>query len=295
MQIDGIYKKTYHINIQEGMRMGLTQTLTNNTEEIAHDTVTVLKNLDIPLLNGIEYSVLMNQMRELVNQLIIAIKSGIDQDFTNFFHDLSWHKVSEGYSIDDIQKIISVLQDKLIDILEREYYERSDKVTKYLKIITKIIGESRFRMAKVYMEVRENTIIKQQQALNELSTPIIPLFDKIVVVPLVGTVDTFRAKQVIERLLNAIVSERAEIVIIDVTGVPIIDTAVAQNLLNAAKASRLLGSTCILVGISPDMAQTIIKLDVNLFNDIITNTNLKKGLETALNMIGLEITPRQKG
>lgn len=190
---------------------------------------------------------------------------------------------------------MTILRDKLIDVLEREFYDQPDKIIKYLKILTNIIGESRVRMAKVYMEVRENTIIKQQQALNELSTPIIPLFDKIVVVPLVGTVDTFRAKQIIEHLLNAIVSQQAEIVIIDVTGVPIIDTAVAQNLLNAAKASRLLGSTCILVGISPDMAQTIIKLDVNLFNEIITNTNLKKGLETALGMIGLEINAMQKG
>ncbi|AGL00191.1 STAS domain-containing protein [Desulfoscipio gibsoniae] len=275
--------------------MGLTQTLTNNVEEIAHETATVLKNLDIPLINEIEYSDLRHQMRELVHQLVLAIKSGVDEDFINFFYDLICHKVSEGYSINDIQKVMTILRDKLIDVLEREFYDQPDKIIKYLKILTNIIGESRVRMAKVYMEVRENTIIKQQQALNELSTPIIPLFDKIVVVPLVGTVDTFRAKQIIEHLLNAIVSQQAEIVIIDVTGVPIIDTAVAQNLLNAAKASRLLGSTCILVGISPDMAQTIIKLDVNLFNEIITNTNLKKGLETALGMIGLEINAMQKG
>ncbi len=272
--------------------MGLTQTLKNNVDEIAHETATVLKNLDIPLINELEYSVLTQQMREMINQLVIAIKSGVDEDFINFLYNLSWHKVGESYSINDIQKIITILKDKLINVIENEYYDQPDKIIKYLKIITKIISESRISMAKVYMKIRENTIIQQQQALNELSTPIIPLFDKIVVVPLVGTIDTFRAKQTIERLLNAIVSERAEIVIIDVTGVPIIDTAVAQNLLNAAKASRLLGSTCILVGISPDMAQTIIKLDVNLFSDIITNTNLKKGLETALNMIGLEITSR---
>jgi len=274
--------------------MGLTQTLKDDIEEIAHETATELKNLDIPLINELEYSVLTHQIRELVNQLVLAIKSGVDEEFINFFDDLIWHEVSEGYSIDDIQKIMTVLRDKLIDIIEREYYDQPDKIIKYFKIITKIIGESRICMAKAYMKVRENTIIQQQQALNELSTPIIPLFDKIVVVPLVGTIDTFRAKQVIERLLNAIVFERAEIVILDVTGVPIIDTAVAHYLLNAAKASRLLGSTCILVGISPDMAQTIIKLDVNLFSDIITNTNLKKGLETALNLIGLEITPGKR-
>jgi len=276
------------------MQMGLTQTLTNNVEEIAHETATELKNLDIPLINELEYSVLTHQIRELVNQLVLAIKSGVDEDFINFFDDLILNEVSKGYNIDDIQKIMTVLREKLLDIIEREYYDQPDKIIKYFKILTKIIGKARISIAKAYMNLRENTIIQQQQALNELSTPIIPLFDKIVVVPLVGTIDTFRAKQVIERLLNAIISERAEIVILDVTGVPIIDTAVAQNLLNAAKASRLLGSTCILVGISPDMAQTIIKLDVNLFSDIITNTNLKKGLETALNMIGLEITPGKR-
>ncbi len=273
--------------------MGLTQTLTNNVEEIAQETATMIKN--IPLDNEIEYSVLISRLRELVNQLILTLKSGVDEDYIRFFDDLIRQKVNEGYNINDIQRILTVLRDKLIDVIEKEYYEQPDKINEYFKVIVKIIGESRISIGKAYIKVRENTIIQQQQALNELSTPIIPLFDKIVVVPLVGTIDTFRAKQTIERLLNAIVSEHAEIVIIDVTGVPIIDTAVAQNLLNAASAARLLGSTCILVGISPDMAQTIIKLDVNLFSSVITNTNLKKGLETALNIIGLKITPVQKG
>jgi rsbT co-antagonist protein RsbR len=277
------------------MQMGLNETLTNNIEEIVHETVMMLKNLDIPLTNEVEYSVLLNQIRDLVNQSILIIKSGVDESTMNFFNDLLWQRVSEGYSIFDIQKIMTVLRDKFIDIIEREYYEQPDKIIEYFKILIEFTGESRICMTKAYIQVRESIIINQQKAINEMSTPIIPLFDKIVVVPLVGTIDTFRAKQIMERLLNAIVSERAEIVIIDVTGVPIIDTAVAHNLLNTAKASRLLGSTCILAGISPDMAQTIIKLDANLFSDIITKTNLKKGLETALNMIGLEIVPRQKG
>ncbi|KAF1086565.1 RsbT co-antagonist protein RsbRA [Sporotomaculum syntrophicum] len=274
--------------------MELDQILTNNVEEIVHETVTKLKNLGHPLTNKLEYSVLSNRIRKLVNQSVAAIKSGVDEGFINYMDDIILNRSGEGYSFIDMQNIMTVLRDKFIEIIERECYEQPDKIVEYLKVIINFTGESRICMANAYIKVRENTIIQQQQALNELSTPIIPLFDKIVVVPLVGTIDTFRAKQTIERLLNAIVSEQAEIVIIDVTGVPIIDTAVAQNLLNAVNAARLLGSTCILVGISPDMAQTIIKLDVNLFSDIITNTNLKKGLETALNMIDLEIKPRKK-
>lgn len=120
-------------------------------------------------------------------------------------------------------------------------------------------------------------------ALQELSAPLIPVFDKITVMPLVGTIDTDRAKKIMENLLQGVVKHRSEVVLIDITGVPVVDTMVAHHIIQAAEAVRLVGAKCLLVGIRPEIAQTIVNLGINL-NEIITKNSLKKGVEFALEM-----------
>ena len=112
-------------------------------------------------------------------------------------------------------------------------------------------------------------------ALQELSAPLIPVFDKITVMPLVGTIDTDRAKKIMENLLQGVVKHRSEVVLIDITGVPVVDTMVAHHIIQAAEAVRLVGAKCLLVGIRPEIAQTIVNLGINL-NEIITKNSLKK-------------------
>jgi rsbT co-antagonist protein RsbR len=116
-----------------------------------------------------------------------------------------------------------------------------------------------------------------------LSAPLIPVFDKITVMPLVGTIDTDRAKKIMENLLQGVVKHRSEVVLIDITGVPVVDTMVAHHIIQAAEAVRLVGAKCLLVGIRPEIAQTIVNLGINL-NEIITKNSLKKGVEFALEM-----------
>jgi rsbT co-antagonist protein RsbR len=123
----------------------------------------------------------------------------------------------------------------------------------------------------------------QKVALQELSAPLIPVFDKITVMPLVGTIDTDRAKKIMENLLQGVVKHRSEVVLIDITGVPVVDTMVAHHIIQAAEAVRLVGAKCLLVGIRPEIAQTIVNLGINL-NEIITKNSLKKGVEFALEM-----------
>lgn len=124
--------------------------------------------------------------------------------------------------------------------------------------------------------------------VRELSTPVIPVHDGILVVPLVGTVDSTRSAQIMEALLGSIQRDRASVVIIDVTGVPTVDTSVANHLLRSVRAAALLGARCILVGISSVVAQTVVQLGVDL-GDVITRNNLQSGISYALALMNLEI------
>ncbi|QFT87355.1 RsbT co-antagonist protein RsbRA [Bacillus sp. THAF10] len=143
-------------------------------------------------------------------------------------------------------------------------------------------------IVKTYTGTWEHTVSMQKIALQELAAPLIPVFERISVMPLVGTIDTERARQIMENLLQGVVKHRAEVVLIDITGVPVVDTMVAHHIIQAAEAVRLVGAKCLLVGIRPEIAQTIVNLGINL-DQIITKNSLAKGIETALEMTNRKI------
>ncbi|OMP66800.1 STAS domain-containing protein [Domibacillus epiphyticus] len=148
-------------------------------------------------------------------------------------------------------------------------------------------------ITQAYTTSWERTVSLQKIALQELSAPLIPVFDKISVMPLVGTIDTERAKQIMENLLEGVVNHRAEVVLIDITGVPVVDTMVAHHIIQAAEAVRLVGAKCTIVGIRPEIAQTIVNLGINL-EDVTTTSTLKKGVEQALAMTSRKIVEVQE-
>ncbi|WP_333691603.1 STAS domain-containing protein [Chloroflexus sp.] len=147
-----------------------------------------------------------------------------------------------------------------------------------------------YRNLQEQISQQARQIESQQQTIRELSTPILPLYEGILVLPLVGAIDSFRAGQIMERLLTAIAERQSDIVIIDITGVPVIDTAVANYLLQTARAAQLIGAQVILVGIGPEIAQTIVQLGVDL-SKITIGANLQNGIELALHRIGPAIQP----
>ncbi|MDM5214937.1 RsbT co-antagonist protein RsbRA [Peribacillus sp. NJ4] len=143
-------------------------------------------------------------------------------------------------------------------------------------------------IVNIYTQTWERTVTMQKIALQELSAPLIPVLEGITVMPLIGTIDTERAKQIMENLLTGVVKHRSEVVLIDITGVPVVDTMVAHHIIQAAEAVRLVGAKCILCGIRPEIAQTIVNLGINL-NEVITKNTLKKGIEVALELTSRKI------
>ncbi len=143
-----------------------------------------------------------------------------------------------------------------------------------------------------YQKAREQVILRQQQELLELSTPVVVLWDGILALPLIGTLDSARTQVVMESLLQKIVDTGAQIAIIDITGVPTVDTLVAQHLLKTIAAARLMGADCIISGIRPQIAQTIVHLGVNL-EDVVTKATLADAFVLALKRTGSSIGRRQ--
>lgn len=137
-------------------------------------------------------------------------------------------------------------------------------------------------------------IAEQRRTITELETPVLQVWDGILALPIVGSLDTARTQQMNETLLERIVETGSEIVILDITGVPLVDTAVAKHLLETVTAARLLGAEVMLVGLSPRIALTLVHLGLNL-DGIITRTTMAKGLELAFDRLGLQVIARPSG
>jgi len=175
------------------------------------------------------------------------------------------------------------------------------QITGYMTLLINALTETEkhavIQQRQEIEQALEQTLMAQQsqekdlrQVIQELATPIIPIYDGVLVLPLIGMIDTQRAQEITERLLTAIAEYVAEIVILDITGITFIDTSVANHLLLTAQAARLLGTQVLLVGVSTEVAQTMVQLGVTLEN-IITRATLQSGLEYALQRRGLSIMP----
>lgn len=187
-----------------------------------------------------------------------------------------------------INKAVDVFAKITFEKLEVDGVITNNNVRGYLLVFTEWFSPLRASIIEAYSMEWDRTMNLQKIALQELSAPLIPIFDKISVMPLVGTVDTERAKLIIENLLEGVVKHRSEVVLLDITGVPVVDTMVAHHIIQAADAVRLVGAKCMLVGIRPEIAQTIVTLGINL-HDFTTTSTLRRGMKKALEFTNRKI------
>jgi rsbT co-antagonist protein RsbR len=145
---------------------------------------------------------------------------------------------------------------------------------------------------EAYAEAREDVIANQTEELLELSTPVVKLWEGVLAVPLVGTLDSARTQVVMEKLLQTLLDTESDRAIIDITGVPAVDTQVAQHLLKTVVAARLMGTECVISGIRPQIAQTVVGLGIE-FGDIVTKAKLSDAFKLTLSEVGLEVVPKR--
>jgi len=259
----------------------------NNSDKIVQmwlDKVDELKSVShTPIISNELYE---STNREFVNVIFISIQNEGSlvevEAFSEKIINLGWPL---SYITDGLQIFRRVTVDYILDSsddqIDTDYF--SSVLTSVDDWVEPIIRQ----LVNEYTGSWEHIVSLQRVALQELSAPLIPVMDRITIMPLIGTIDTERAKLIMENLLQGTITHNSEVVLIDITGVPVVDTMVAHHIIQAAEAVHLIGAKCILVGIRPEIAQTIVNLGIDL-SEFSTKSSLQKGFTTAL-----EITNRK--
>jgi rsbT co-antagonist protein RsbR len=204
--------------------------------------------------------------------------------------ELSRARVIQGFSPSETALFVFSLKEPLFELLRREVGADADKLARETWSANRLLDTLGLYTIEAYAKTREDVITRQQQELLELSTPVVALWDGILALPLIGTLDSDRTQVVMESLLERIVGSGAEIAIIDITGVPTVDTLVAQHLIKTISAARLMGADCILSGIRPQIAQTIVHLGLEL--NVVSKATMADALALALRRSGKAVVDR---
>ncbi|MGM9931161.1 RsbT co-antagonist protein RsbRA [Pradoshia sp.] len=244
------------------------------------------ENADERVINVVSDQVFVRTSNEFIEVLISNITDS-NEEFQSKLGDFAEKIIRLGWPLTFVNEGMKLFNIVVTEGMVKEGVMTKDNQLEIVLDFDEWITPLNNEIINVYTSTWERTVSLQRIALQELSAPLIPVFEGITVMPLIGTIDTERAKQIMENLLSGAVRHRSEVVLIDITGVPVVDTMVAHHIIQAAEAVRLVGAKCMLVGIRPEIAQTIVNLGINL-DEIITKNTLKKGVEAAL-----QITNRQ--
>ncbi|WP_449619643.1 RsbT co-antagonist protein RsbRA [Robertmurraya sp. Marseille-Q9965] len=256
----------------------------NHKEHILNLWVEKMKEkADDRVLRVVSNQVFVGTSREFV-EMVTSNLNDENEEYSERLRDFAEKVVKLGWPISFVTEGIQVFSTIVFDGVKEEKLITEEDEMKLFYGIHKWTTPMTNEIVNVYSTTWERTVSLQKIALQELSAPLIPVFDGISVMPLIGAIDTERAKQIMENLLNGVVKHRSEVVLIDITGVPVVDTMVAHHIIQAADAVRLVGARCMLVGIRPEIAQTIVSLGINL-NQVTTKNTLKKGMEAALEIM----------
>ena len=264
-----------------------------DTKGILADWVAELRALATD--SRINIAEIEGQAGDLMGLITRAVQSGLDpttpawQPVREFLEGISRSRAIQGMSSMETATFVFSLKRPLFARLRQVAAKDPDAIATATWNITELIDKLGLHTVNTFQKAREEVISRQQEELLELSTPVVKLWDGVLALPMIGTLDSARTQVVMESLLQRIVETGAEIAIVDITGVPTVDTLVAQHLLKTVTAIRLMGADCIISGIRPQIAQTIVHLGVEL-QGVTTKATLADALALALKRSGLTVT-----
>ena len=267
--------------------------LTSESDALQAEWLSELKKQGTGADHRISESELGQQGRELIQLLGAATSTGTDiqsdswRAVREFLDRLSRSRAQQGFTSSETATFVFSLKRPLFDRVRGKIKDASG-LGDATWAITELIDALGLHTASTFQKSREDVIARQQEDMLELSTPVVKLWEGVVALPMIGTLDSARTQIVMESLLQRIVETGSEIAIIDITGVPTVDTLVAQHLLKTVTAIRLMGADCIISGIRPQIAQTIVHLGVDL-EGVTTKATLADALALAFKRSGLVV------
>lgn len=241
---------------------------------------------------------LRSQSEELLNAFTDSLSdSSIDDPADGEFEQvmdildaISISRAKQGFTPRETGAFVFSLKDALLETLQQELKDPQELYSQSLKV-SKLIDSFGINTFETFIRGREEVILRQTDEITEISTPVIQVWNGILALPIIGTLDSARTQVVMENLLQKIVDTGSQIAILDISGVPAVDSLVAQHLIKTVSATRLMGAECIISGIRPEIAQTVVHLGIDL-SDVQTKSTLENALKTAFAMLQLKVLPQ---
>ncbi|MEV4712361.1 STAS domain-containing protein [Micromonospora sp. NPDC049374] len=279
------------LSADESVRLG--ELLTSRAERVTQRWTETIAG---QLRGRLSQAELVRQVQELHRALVDALSKGaVDlnveeaTELRAVLAEFSRGQARQGFSATETATGVFALKEALLSALGAD---QSVETLRDYVAFSALVDQMGLFTFETFVRTRESLIADQAEQLLELSTPVVKLWEGVVAVPLVGTLDSARAQVVMERLLQTLVDTGSPYAIIDITGVPAVDTQVAQHILKTVVAARLMGADCIISGIRPQIAQTIVALGIE-FGDIATKASLADALRHVLRLTGVETSRRQ--
>lgn len=240
------------------------------------------------LLTAMSKEEIFTEVSSVYDNYIEVLETGSVEALQAYARNLSERIIPRGVETHEVLGIVLLLRDVLARSLFEKYHRDFNKFRRVLDVYEPAANRIANTVGVSFVEERERIIRQQQEAIRELSTPVLQVRERLLILPIIGVIDPQRARQLTEQLLHGIRDSRAKVVVMDVTGVPSIDSTVANYLVQTVEASRLMGATVIVTGLSPDLAQTLVTIGVDL-TKMNTVGDLQGGIEEAERVLGYRL------
>jgi rsbT co-antagonist protein RsbR len=238
------------------------------------------------LLTSMSDEEIFSEATSIYDNYVEVLETGSVEALQAYARDLSERIIPRGVETHEVVSIVLLLRDVLARSLFQKYQDDFELLNRVLDAYEPAANRIANTVAVSFVQERERVIRQQQDAIRELSTPVLQVRDRLVILPMIGMLDTQRARQLTEHLLQGIRAHRAKVVVIDITGVPDIDSHVANHLVQTVEASRLMGASVIITGLAPEIAQTLATIGVDL-SKMNAVGDLQGGIEEAERLLGL--------